>query len=87
MKSSSKERRLQVAAVDAWLLRPAREIVRRTTVPVFGGTEIFLPLLGDPSRCEARERSESMELDFDPEQLSIELVDARIGARLKSQPA
>jgi len=36
---------------------------------------------------EAHERSEWMELDFDPEQFSVEIVDARIGARLKSQPA
>jgi Plasmid pRiA4b ORF-3-like protein len=42
MKSSSKERRLRLATVDTRLVRLAREIARRTTVAVFGGTEIFL---------------------------------------------
>jgi len=28
-----------------------------------------------------------MDMDFDPEQFSVEIVDARIAARLKSQPA
>ena len=44
MKSSSKEGRLQLVAVDTRLVRLAREIARRTTVAVFGGTEIFSPL-------------------------------------------
>ena len=37
--------------------------------------------LADPSRCEADEWSEWMQLGFDPEQFSVEIVDARVGAR------
>jgi hypothetical protein len=51
------------------------------------GYRDLLAALANPSRSEAREWSEWMELGFDPEQFSIETVDARIGARLKSQPA
>lgn len=38
------EGRLQLVAVDTRLVRLAREIARRTSVAVFGGTEIFSPL-------------------------------------------
>jgi Plasmid pRiA4b ORF-3-like protein len=38
------EGRLQLVTVDTRLVRLAREIARRRTVAVFGGTEIFLPL-------------------------------------------
>lgn len=51
------------------------------------GYRDLLAALADPSRCEAHERSEWMDMDFDPEQFSVEIVDARIAARLKSQPA
>lgn len=51
------------------------------------GYRDLLAALANPSRSEAHEWSEWMELGFDPEQFSIETVDARIGARLKSQPA
>jgi hypothetical protein len=51
------------------------------------GYRDLLAALANPSRREARERSEWMELDFDPEQFSVEIVDARIGAQLKSQAA
>jgi len=50
------------------------------------GYRDLLAALADPSRCQAHERSEWMDMDFDPEQFSVEMVDARIAARLKSQP-
>jgi hypothetical protein len=42
---------------------------------------------GRSSRSEAHEWSEWIGLGFDPEQFSVEIVDARVGARLKSQSA
>jgi hypothetical protein len=80
MKSSSKKGTLQLVAVDTRLVQLPREIARRTTVAL-------LAALADPSRCEAHKRSEWMDMDFDPEQFSVGIVDARIAARLKSQPA
>jgi hypothetical protein len=44
MTSSSKQRRLRLAAVDIRLVRQARGVALRTTAPVFGVTEIFSPL-------------------------------------------
>jgi hypothetical protein len=50
------------------------------------GYRDLLTALADPSCCEAHKRSEWMDMDFDPEQFSVGIVDARIAARLKSQP-
>src|SRR5215470_12897405 len=41
----------------------------------------FLTALADPSSAQADQWSEWMEEDFDPEEFSVELVDARVGAR------
>jgi Plasmid pRiA4b ORF-3-like protein len=50
------------------------------------GYREFLAALADPSRARADEWSELIEQGFDPEQFSVEVVDARIGARLNSRP-
>jgi len=42
--------------------------------------------LANPCRSETHEWSEWME-GFDPEHFSVEIVDARVGARMKSQSA
>jgi len=54
---------------------------------VFGAIENFLAALADPSSKNHEVWSQWMERDFDPKEFSIDIVNARIGARLKSQPA
>jgi hypothetical protein len=51
------------------------------------GYRDLLAALADPSRSEAHESSELKEMSFDPWQFSVEIVDARVGARLKSPSA
>jgi hypothetical protein len=53
---------------------------------VWGYREL-LAALADPSSNKDDEWSQWMEREFDPKKFSIDIVNARIGARLKSQPA
>jgi Plasmid pRiA4b ORF-3-like protein len=53
---------------------------------VWGYREL-LAALADPSSNKDDEWSQWMERAFDPKEFSIDIVNARIGARLKSQPA
>jgi hypothetical protein len=46
----------------------------------------FLVASADPSSPEAAELSEWIDPDFDPEEFSLETVNARISARQKSRP-
>jgi hypothetical protein len=50
------------------------------------GYRDLLAALANPSRSETHEWSEWME-GFDPEHFSVEILDARVGARMKSQSA
>jgi len=52
---------------------------------VWGYREL-LTALADPSSNKDDERSQWMERAFDPKEFSIDIVNVRIGARLKSQP-
>jgi Plasmid pRiA4b ORF-3-like protein len=51
------------------------------------GYQNLLAALADPSRSQVDGWSEWMERGFDPEEFSVDVVDTRIGTRLKSRPA
>jgi len=51
------------------------------------GYQNLLAALADPSRSQVEGWSEWMERGFDPEEFSVDVVDTRIGTRLKSRPA
>ena len=51
------------------------------------GYQELLAALADPSSTKNEELLQWMEREFDPKKFSIDIVNARIGARLKSHPA